>query len=86
MGRTYVYCHALGNVNYKGGPIEIVNPEAGMEIVEGLTGQGKAVILLCACKELMSCHRYHVAQMLVECIEGMTYEEIKPPSAQLSLF
>lgn len=85
LGKDYLWCKALGNRNYKKGRIEIHDPNAGIEMVESIFSRGKSVILLCTCPKLMSCHRYHVAQMLVECLQ-VTYQEIKPPSAQLALF
>lgn len=76
--RWYFVCQALGNRNYKGGPIEIADPSKGMSDVGYIIGKGSGVILLCGCRDLEGCHRQIVGNLLAECFE-MGYEEISPP-------
>jgi hypothetical protein len=54
---------ALGNRNYKGGPVEIVDLEAGLaQVADRLVSQ--PVILLCVCAEVERCHRRLVAEAI----------------------
>jgi uncharacterized protein (DUF488 family) len=64
LGQSYQHVPALGNVNYKnGGPIEINRPRIGtQQVVSMLVTQ--AVILLCACPDVSTCHRRVVAEMV----------------------
>lgn len=61
LGERYKHVKALGNINYKGGPIELVDFEAGKAIIDGFE---VPVVLMCACKDQHRCHRTTVAQML----------------------
>lgn len=65
LGNHYVHVSALGNRNYKnGGEIELAAPAAGLATVSDLM-QATHVLLLCACKDVHSCHRL-TAGMLVQ--------------------
>lgn len=67
LGARYVHLDALGNVNYRGdGPIQIKDPEAGVKAVEELIDAGRDVILMCVCKDLRTCHRLTVAELLTQ--------------------
>lgn len=55
---------ALGNRNYKGGPVEIVDLEAGLAQVAALLVH-QPVILLCVCAEVQHCHRRLAAEAIV---------------------
>ncbi len=58
------YCHIveLGNLNYKGGPVALVNIEAGLnKLRELLKASDASLILMCMCREARSCHRSVVA-------------------------
>lgn len=57
----YHHVPALGNVNYKGGAVQINNIEAGVERVLALLEQGP-VVLMCACWNRPLCHRMAVIQ------------------------
>lgn len=57
----YTHLKALGNVNYKGGPIEFVDWEAGLQAIEQ---SDKPVILMCVCKDRHTCHRTTAAEQL----------------------
>jgi hypothetical protein len=57
----YVHVPAFGNRNYNnGGPIELADPTAGVELVSQILA-ARPVILLCACAEPALCHRSLVA-------------------------
>ena len=63
LGDRYRHVRSLGNLNYKGGRVQIADFEAGFhQIVESQ----QAVILLCVCKHAEKCHRTIIAQMLRE--------------------
>ena len=93
----YRHVLTLGNRNYKiGGPIEIVNLDAGIEEIEKCE---KTVILLCACKDPKDCHRTVIALALIarghyvfEAVlpvapgEGISVSPVKVQPVQESLF
>ena len=70
-GARYHHIKALGNRNYKGGPISIVDYEAGKAAIER---SGRPVILTCVCRDYTTCHRRAVAERLRE--EGLEVEEV----------
>jgi hypothetical protein len=56
---------ALGNRNYKnGGPIALAGYDAGKQAIAEILATGQSVILMCACKEVGTCHRLTVAKQL----------------------
>lgn len=61
FGARYKHVKALGNRNYKGGPIALVDFEAGLEQIRA---SGRPVILMCACKDYDVCHRKTIAERL----------------------
>ncbi len=88
FGERYLHVRDLGNVNYRavGRPIEIADLEAGAKTVESLlTMVPGALILLCACKDVATCHRKVVADALAERF-GMDVEHIEPPAEPPGLF
>jgi hypothetical protein len=59
FGDQYVYCHSLGNVNYKlvgMDNVKFVDLEKGIIMICGLLQKGP-VIVMCACKDVNHCHR-----------------------------
>jgi hypothetical protein len=58
-----VYCHNLGNENYKGGPTKLVNAQEGILTVLGLLAAGP-VFLMCACWSRENCHRLEIANLI----------------------
>ena len=63
LGQRYRWCKALGNVNFRsGGPVQIQDPEAGLQLLGELLLQSP-VVLLCACRAWESCHRRVVAEL-----------------------
>ena len=65
QGVRYAHVKALGNENYKGGPIKLYLPELGVKVV-GAFLETQPVVLLCACREVATCHRLTVAELLQE--------------------
>lgn len=64
---VYGHCDLLGNVNYRGGPIQLKDPEGGMEYLRNLyVALSRDVVLLCGCEEAEYCHRKTVAELAVE--------------------
>jgi hypothetical protein len=63
LGSRYAHCESLGNENYKYGPIQIKNLEAGLPYVMRLLS-ARPVILMCVCRDREQCHRYTVIQAI----------------------
>ena len=63
LGDRYRHLPSLGNRNYKGGPIEFVDLEAGVVEVGELLRQ-QPVILLCVCADVQRCHRLPAAEAI----------------------
>jgi uncharacterized protein (DUF488 family) len=98
LGDRYIHVKALGNKNHKGGPIEFLDLQGGMDTLAHLT-QNQKVIIMCACSNRAICHRVKIAEtfeekydqksipltdQLVSEIIGSTASQIK--NTQLSLF
>jgi uncharacterized protein (DUF488 family) len=71
LDSRYRHVRELGNVNYKGGPIELVDFDAGRELIEQ---SDRPVILMCVCRDPRICHRTVVAHRLREA--GLSVTEI----------
>lgn len=54
----------LGNINYKGGPIQIADMETGVKGLISYYTQGHDLILLCGCKNYDTCHRHTIIDYL----------------------
>ena len=65
-GIEYVHCKVLGNRNYRGGPINIVDLDAGAEEVERLVAERGTVAVMCACHAVQGCHREEISRTLSE--------------------
>ncbi|GEM_PF-1121564 len=63
LGERYVHLRALGNTDYKGDTIRIADLEAGIREAAAYL-ERQSVVLLCACKDVRSCHRLPVAERL----------------------
>jgi uncharacterized protein (DUF488 family) len=63
LGDRYCHLPALGNRNYKGGPIELVDLETGIAQVADLLAH-QPVILLCVCGDVQHCHRRLAAEAI----------------------
>jgi uncharacterized protein (DUF488 family) len=82
----YHYVPALGNRNYKGGPIEIVDLEAGLTTIAELL-EASPVILLCVCRDVQRCHRRLVAEAWTTRTEqAVTHLTPPAPPETLALF
>ena len=65
LGARYQHVQALGNRNYKsGGPIALADYNTGKQAIVDILATGQAVILMCACKDLATCHRLIAAEQL----------------------
>ncbi|KPL72275.1 hypothetical protein ADN00_15790 [Ornatilinea apprima] len=62
LGGRYIHLKELGNKNYKGGPIELVDQSAGLEAVYSEL-QNRPVILMCGCWDREKCHRKTAARL-----------------------
>lgn len=60
IGDRYSHVKSLGNKNYKGGPIDFVDLDAGLKALAFVL-EHKSVILLCACPNRLTCHRKSIA-------------------------
>ena len=92
FGACYQHVQALGNRNYKsGGPIALADYETGKQAIAEILATGQSVILMCACKDLMSCHRLTAVERLAADL-GETVTHLFPqqhksaPETQGSLF
>lgn len=84
FGDRYVHLPAFGNINYQEGPIELVNPEEGLETARELE---RPPLFLCGCRSPAECHRSTVARFVSDRL-GRPIEHLQAPSErdQHSLF
>lgn len=85
---NYIHLRALGNVNYKGGPIQIADFESGADVIKK---QVSPVVLMCACEKPDRCHRVIIGRQLASLGLGVTEVEVKKygqeqVSSQIPLF
>jgi uncharacterized protein (DUF488 family) len=80
----YVHLPAFGNVNYQDGPIELADPERGLQALRKLE---RPPVLMCGCRAPERCHRSTVATLLSDRLGG-TVEHLRAPNerAQPGLF
>jgi hypothetical protein len=64
LGDGYRHLPALGNKNYKGGPVDLVDPARGFWYLK-CELELRPCVLLCACEEPHQCHRHVIAQQMV---------------------
>jgi uncharacterized protein (DUF488 family) len=85
LGARYRWIRDLGNRNYKGGPIELVDVDSGLEKLRTLLAAGD-VVVLCVCADPARCHRTVVTSLLAA--EGYDVAPLTPVvrEAQLSLW
>lgn len=87
LGERYRHVAVLGNRNYRGGPVDIVDYVAGRALLKSLD---RPAILICACADPSHCHRSVSLHRLAE--EGFETEELnlsgtaQTESRQLPLF
>lgn len=78
FGKLYYHAMGFGNLNYRGGPIQLCNPTTEIANVRKCLEHGKTVILMCACPDYNQCHRKVVAELLqskLRCQVILTGEE-----------
>lgn len=98
LGERYVHLPALGNINYKGeGPIQLADPETGIAAAAKVL-EGQPVLLLCACRDVQTCHRRDAADLLAAAtgapvvhwtpgdLAGLDGPPAPPDPAQLTLW
>ena len=68
LGDRYVWLRELGNRNYKGtvDQIEIADFPAGATKLQAIAATGRAIILLCGCPDVATCHRKVLAEWLAQ--------------------
>ena len=85
LGDRYCHVRALGNRNYRDGPIVLDDFPAGLELIHA---SDRPVILMCACKDPAFCHRTTIAAKLRQA--GLEVTELNPSRPvqyrQLELF
>ena len=81
FGARYKHIRALGNANYRGNSVRIQDFDAGLRAI---AQSGRAVILMCACKEHEHCHRSVIAERLSEL--GFSVTELGAGPTQGTLF
>jgi len=64
FGACYVHCPALGNVNDNGGPITLQDYAAGLDQIRALLRTTPAVVLMCGCGYVETCHRKVAGEQL----------------------
>lgn len=72
LGVQYAWLEECGNVNYKTpGNIQLLNGQAGANIIADYLRAGYDVCLLCKCVSPVTCHRRAVASLLREQITAL---------------
>lgn len=68
VAQHYVWWRELGNVNYKnGGPIVLADPELAL-IPAATLLHWRPIVLLCACRDVATCHRLTAADYLSQAL------------------
>ncbi len=83
FGTSYTHLPDLGNRNYRGGPIELVDAERGLEAL-GAWLMIRPCVLLCGCghKRAGECHRTEVGRLAQERWPGLEVRELGPGGRQ----
>jgi hypothetical protein len=85
LGDRYRWCKALGNVHFRsGGPVQLHDPESGLQLLDGLIRQSP-VVLLCACRAWQNCHRRVAAELAQEAFPGLLVIHLTPDEPLLDL-
>jgi hypothetical protein len=82
----YVHIPEFGNLNYKtGGPVRIFDYEIGQAVLASRFGQPyrttPAIILMCSCKDVSTCHRKEVADRLARAW-NLEVEHLQAPARE----
>jgi len=70
----------LGNLNYQGGPIKIVDLDGGVKGLMMYLNEGRDLILLCQCVH-DGCHRHEILKALCEVMPDV--EVVQPPTCHV---
>jgi len=76
LGSAYIHASGLGNINYRGGDVKLLDPFPWIEQIAKLQEEGCNVVLMCICKEVEGCHRKQVCELLEA--RGLTVEHLHP--------
>ena len=87
LGPRYWHVPELGNLNYKGGRIQLMDEAAGVRTVSEML-ERTPVALLCVCSDHATCHRT-VAAEAIKASTSVTITHLTPadfgPAEQLDL-
>lgn len=95
LGDLYHHIPALGNINYKGGPIQLKDPTTGIQQVQQLLTGDTNIILMCVCADVTTCHRTPAAELIAtatgQTVQHLTTATVNTtgqpiPPKQLSMF
>lgn len=78
LGNRYRHIGEWGNRNYKGGPIDLVDYEAGRRRMLQVLQEKTTLFIMCVCKDPARCHRTAIADRLRA--DGFTVSEYVPPA------
>jgi hypothetical protein len=78
LGFRYQHEGRFGNLNYKGGPIRLMDPAGALAGLVPKLLESNSTILLCGCRNVDTCHRKTVAELLAERF-GLPIEHLAPP-------
>jgi uncharacterized protein (DUF488 family) len=85
FGECYQHVPALGNRHYRGGEISIVDYAQGEREIATYLQDWFAVVLLCVCADVQTCHRKRVAERLsLRLGYGCLHHRIGPQAATAS--
>jgi uncharacterized protein (DUF488 family) len=79
LGDRYAHVRAFGNLNYKGDlgtDVMLEDAEAGIAQARELAASGRALVVMCGCKDHRECHRSDVAALLAQAM-GLEIEHIE---------
>lgn len=79
LGGYYIHIKGFGNENFRGGAIKLHNPDVGLEVIKQILDAQYAAILMCVCKNLETCHRLPVAELVAHHF-GLSIEHLPPPA------
>jgi hypothetical protein len=80
-GRRYHWAgRYLGNINYKGGPINIVDIDTGVHGLGRYHDEGHSQVIICGCKNYDECHRSHIVEALHKARPDIEIVLEEPPS------
>lgn len=76
LGGRYIHCPEMGNINYRGGPTKLVNPDRGVEILVNRLIRYGALITMCVCSSRSQCHRKDAEELIIETAKNLTGADI----------